>query len=250
MSFDPSLYQRPFKQFPAWICPGCGEGRVRPLKGWPRGRSPTGQWDELEYEYTSKQERFVALMACRNSDCKRAIAVIGTTWLIPVALDELWSAYDVHQFFFPRFIDPAPQMFAIPSCCPESIRMPVQSAFQLFWCDPAAAVAKIRTSLERFMDEKRIPAQQGGRRMSLHQRLTIYESTDVEGFGLLREVKELGNLLVHERSGTDEDVLNSLRILDHILDTSFGHPRSKRELAMEAAIAIKTRRMRGQNRNA
>lgn len=242
MAVDRTLYERPFRELPRWPCPACGQGRLQILNGWPQGPRPGGEWDEDDYEYTSKPEPFLALMQCPNAECKSLVAVCGETFLQPERFKGDPYEYIEQQVFSPRCVDPAPKMFRVPRRCPPKVRLLLESVFTLFWCDPAAAVGRIRTALERLMDVMGVRAHEKGKRLPLDRRLRIYASADPEGSSLLREVKELGNLLIHDGGATDEDVLRALDIVDHVLETLFVDRDRKRRLAVEAAAEIKKRR--------
>jgi hypothetical protein len=132
----------------------------------------------------------------------------------------------------PRYIDPAPQIFEIPRGYPKGAREELQAAFFLFWSDPAAALNRLRISLELYLDEEgvqRKARKRDGkyRQLSLHERILRFAVKHPEINETMVAVKWLGNVGSHESSVSRQETLEAFELLDYILEEVVAGRRSR-----------------------
>jgi len=170
--------------------------------------------------------RFSCLLRCAN--CFEAVAVAGRCGL------ELWGngegGHEEEMVFYPMFFQNAPHIFSIPEEVPAEVAAEVKKAFELYWSDASASGNRIRTSIEMLLTHlkvKRFTINSRGKRevVSLNNRIAILQSRrpnlSQEFIDALTAIRHLGNAGSHPAGLTKDDVLDAMKILDHILQEIF-----------------------------
>lgn len=187
--------------------------------------------------------RFIAALRCGNRKCKDLTTIAGD-----VILDD---NYDFEQQviwheeqLLPRFISPGPSLINLPADVPEDVAANVRVACQIVWAEPAAAGNRIRTAVERLLDDrgmrrKRRTTKGKYEQLSLHKRIEEYRLKD-PGLGeSLLAAKWLGNAGSHATL-TRNDVFDALDMVEYVLDEVY----TQRAKAV-AKLAKKINKARG-----
>jgi hypothetical protein len=124
MVIEREIWTKPFSksEFPPWVCPTCSYG-ILTLKDASFIKGETAEsisskshpaWDP---EW--KTDNFACKMICTYNSCKESVMVCG--WSSPrIKRDPIDGEYMV-DVLHPIFVHPAPNIFSIPSKCPEKI---------------------------------------------------------------------------------------------------------------------------------
>src|SRR5690606_8894489 len=123
------------------------------------------------------QEVFTTMLKCDNPLCGETIAVSGR---VIVDFDYVYNENDEPagewgSYLRPVSMYPAPPIFTISKSFPDAVKSELRLAFQLFWTDLSTSASRLRTSLERVLDERGVATteldQKGkAQRLSLAQR--------------------------------------------------------------------------------
>src|SRR5436853_1571863 len=103
-------------QFPPWPCPRCGRHSLSIQKGsfavleTPESSEASGHPD---WEPDWKEEQFVCLLMCKESNCGCVASVAGVTeYKYSKNGRGYYGYYD--RYLAPHFVEPAPEMLKIP----------------------------------------------------------------------------------------------------------------------------------------
>jgi len=227
MAIDERLWIGSYDEdgFPPWPCPHCGRHSLSIRAGSlasaeTRDSREAHSHSEWEPEWVS--EEFVCLVECHNNTCREVCSVAGSTthsWE--------WSAEPTGERLArslrPRFVDPAPAVFAIPKDTPEKTAKALEAAFSLFWSDPSAALNRVRTAIESLLDaaaiQRKVKTKNGKyRRLSLHERIERFLPRDARTKTMMLAVKWLANIGSHEGEVKRSRLLEVFKLLEFILD--------------------------------
>ena len=78
------------------------------------------------------------------------------------------------EYFSPIFCRPMPDLFDLPTGCPDPVRVELRGAFSLFWAHRASCAGRIRVALERLMDHLGAPKKRKnkhGKFLAIQQRV-------------------------------------------------------------------------------
>jgi len=240
MAIERELWLKSFRYeslpFP---CPTCGTGTPR-YKLQTRGdqthfplfitASAENHRRNMRHEPASLDGSFVYMAVCDRKECGELICLCGDHEH-KAEHDTLGGPTNLHIELKPKFICPAPNIFRIPGPCRALIRDEVRAAFQLFWCDPGACANRIRNAVELVLSDLGIPRFRIGKgrrnRLTLHDRIKLFESKDAEQAHALMALKWLGNAGSHPAGEVSkDDALDGFEILDHVLQERYVQHRS------------------------
>ncbi len=166
-------------------------------------------------------QRFSAALECSNSQCGEFSIVVGDTEAIEDADEE-------HGWYFyyklrPRAFFPAPPIIALPESVPTKVEKELEVSFALFWSDLGAAASRIRTALERILDDKGIKKfgqdKRTGKRvhLALASRIQLFNSKYGEDqTAVMSALRQLGNVGTHSET-TRTAVLAAYELIDFTL---------------------------------
>lgn len=224
MAIDEVMWSGSYEEarFPPWPCPVCRRHSLH-LQAGSLALEETKDSREAhrneEWEPDWVTERFVCLLVCQNRHCGEACSVAGETSYVAFQDEDGW---DSTRRFEPHFIEPAPDIFPIPTGCPKLTAQELRTAFSLFWSDPSAALNRTRTSVEFLLDagkvQRKARSKKGDLRpLSLHQRIEKFLPKDAPTRTKMLAVKWLGNLGSHDRV-TRGQVLEAFELVEYILE--------------------------------
>jgi hypothetical protein len=190
-------------------------------------------WRELhpdEWEPDFNVERWSAALQCDEAECGEVVSMIGDTEVVEAEEPlpggrTVWVYQDVLKI---RALFPAPPLFRISKNVPNKIREQLELAFQMYWTDVSACVARLRTSVERLLDDQGVPKERllsagtntsGGKmhRMDLHERINSFTSGSSHQ-DQLQGLRNIGNLGTHGADDVDdEDLFDAIDVLEFVL---------------------------------
>ncbi|MDA8743804.1 DUF4145 domain-containing protein [Rubripirellula amarantea] len=135
----------------------------------------------------------------------------------------------IYEKCFPKYVQPPLKLIQVSSAVPISVVRSLDAAFRLFLVDHAASLNAVRTTLEVFMDELKVPRRKktqktdGTRkseRRSLHNRIEYaitQRKSKAHHKDALLAVKTLGNDGSHGTKTTFDNVADAFDVLESLL---------------------------------
>jgi hypothetical protein len=244
-----TLWTQPIFDFscPAWPCPVCEKGTLALIQGSLTHKetadSESSRRDE-EWEPDWIRYHFTAWAECGHIRCKQkyAIAGVGTTDQF-LGEDHEPEWMDV---FTPQVCLPMPDIFVLPTNCPDDVAQELRSAFALFLSSKDACAGRIRVALECLMDNLHIPKKRKNKKggyftLTLHARIEAFAVGQPSIGQQLLALKWLGNSGSHKSKVTENDLLDGFEILEHTLEEVIG----KRSATMTALAKKMTKKHGG-----
>ncbi len=218
---------------PSWPCPQCDHGRLavsdKGLKVIEPAYSKAAR-SHPDWEPEWDVERFIALVKCSEKNCGEAVIIAGDTVIDEVEDDE--HGWRLESFLRPRSIFPAPPIIVVPTETPSAIEKQLELAFQLFWSDLGACANRLRTSVERLLDDfkiakTRVDAKQKKRFfIPLASRIDLFKKQMAAHGESLDALRHVGNLGTH--SDVDrQSVLAAFDIYENALAEIYGQRTKK-----------------------
>lgn len=186
--------------WPQPSCPACRVGSLAinkdNLKYESGGNSATRNWEQWEGHPYDISGTFHAEFRCSRPECGDWVSITGDYGVNP---PDDPSKGQYADFFRIRTVHPPIDILPIPENTPDPVRVALCRAAACTWIDPKSAVAALRESIERIMDDRGVPDGQNVPSLkSLHRRIEHYRDNENEKFGkLLLAVKWVGNEGVH-----------------------------------------------------
>jgi len=219
---DKHLLQETFNQKrpPAWDCPNCDRGILKPSEQFSvKSNSETAihgseDWWDVEYcKYV-----FSGMLACVT--CKEGVAIAGNGFIDREQYDEGdwgYETYLVPTYFNPplRIVKPV-----VADDIPEEITRLLTKACEMFWCDGDSAINRLRSLVEMVLDARGIPRENKGNRLSLHHRiLLVTDANLLDVRDALLAIKYIGNDSSHGFTGIERnDLITAFSIVKFCLE--------------------------------
>lgn len=216
-----SLHDLEARHWPTLPCPSCGALSL--LLNAPEvhvvvdGQAKRAEGFE-HWEPDWMTGAFIGHLRCSVDACQEGVAVMGDGGLVPEMHGKDWfGEYDVRMR--PIVFRPALRIIDPPVKCPESVTRLLEASAEVIWLDPSAAVNRMRAAEEALMTAhsvKRFTVDRRRRRvrLSLHERLELFEKKKPEPAALLMAVKWLGNEASHGDVITHADAWEAAEILE------------------------------------
>lgn len=213
-------------------CPACATGKLK-LDATGVALAEPKYSDDYRgndsWEPENVVERWSARLVCDEPPCGEIVNLIGDIETVEVDLDDgdgqiYWGAReDVLRI---RAAFPAPPLFRISNNVPSRVRRELDLAFQLYWADTSACVARLRTAVEALLDHQKVPTERlikNGpnknkmKRMDLFERIKAFTGGAVHE-GQLDGLRNIGNLGTHGGDDVDDsDLFDALEVLEFVL---------------------------------
>lgn len=110
---------------------------------------------------------------------------------------------------------PAPPLITLPSKTPPSVARELNAAFTLFWVDLGACANKLRSSVERVLENFQVPGK------SLYDKIANFEQKDKEQAETFHALRQVGNIGSHEGGNTRQTILDAFEVYEHALSELF-----------------------------
>jgi hypothetical protein len=202
MTFQRDLWSVSFpahfsRQFP---CPQCSTGIVT---------FPKGSFDQYPHS-----DRINAVSDSRNRRFTLGVSCNGCGQFV-VAYGDISKTSPVPTLIPRGFYPPLP-IITIPPKTPRKVARELNLAFSLFWVDLGSCANKLRISVERILDEFKIPP---GR---LDGRITAFQKVDPDHAATFDALRRVGNVGSHAGDNTRTTILDAFEVFQHVLDQLFG----------------------------
>lgn len=253
MTVDRSIWDRRIYESFAntYPCPRCSKGQVR------RGDNPVTL---IEPNHSRREHgnedwdpdwirmSFTTMLECSNAACGEIVSVschAAVDYYQHHGHDGEPEESGYHTLLRPVSMFPAPPLFKMPKNLPHIVKMEISLAFQLFWTDLSTSTSRIRTSLERVLDDKGIASSVNDKRgcpkrLTLFQRLDLFEKAmqDSELAESLTAMRIVGNLGTHGDRVVEDDYFNLLDVYEDALSEIYESRKAKLSAKKKALIAL------------
>ena len=215
------------KAVPTWRCPACPTGALALVPDSLRYEDTAESLRVLEgpeWEPEWLTQRFFALLRCTK--CKEPVLSVGDV-KVEDDYDEDAGGWAPVGALVPTFFEPAIPIIRVHEKCPEHIASEIAEASRLYWTSPSSAANRVRSALERLMDDKAIPKKtktKAGtfRDLTLHARIERFGKKYPELSQHLLAIKWIGNSGSHSTEITADDMLDGFELLAYALDEIYG----------------------------
>jgi len=239
MTVDRNLWRSAYEidEFPAFVCPTCRAGRLRPNEG-PVIKEPTysiaGREGDAYWEVGFEVERFWLSLICDNAKCGEVATVSGdSNW--DEQYDEEVGGTVSRQLLKPRTFFPAPWLIDMPDEVPLDVVESIRLASGHFWSDKGASANRLRASTEYLLDHLKVPRQRqkNGDRMislNLNARIELLEQRNADHAPSFTALRIIGNLGSHGEEVTRAPLMDAFEIFEYTLEQLCGKKERIEEL--------------------
>jgi hypothetical protein len=212
--------------FPGLPCPYCAPGKMKLVPGSLSVVEPTMSVkyrDNQSWEPDNVVQRWSARLECDEASCGEIVHMIGDTDLVETFVEEVdtWGLEDVLRV---RAIFPAPPLFRVPISVPNKVRNELELAFQLFWSDLSASLGRLRTAVEKMLDDQKIKREGIDKNgdvfeMKLNDRINAFSKLahGADAKDMLHGLRNIGNMGAHGNEVTREDLFDAIDVLEDVL---------------------------------
>lgn len=182
--------------------------------------------DDWEHEFAT--ERWSASMRYDEAACAEVVHMIGDIEVVETDVplpggDSTWGYQDVLRI---QAVFPVPPLFRLSDKVPKAVKKQLELAFRMYWTDVSGCVTRLRTAVERLLDEQGVPKErlltQGKNagnmhRMDLHDRIDSFTSGSAHK-SQLRGLRHIGNFGTHGADDVeDSDLFDAIDVLGFAL---------------------------------
>jgi hypothetical protein len=204
-------------QIPHWPCPSCGKGYLCLEKKSFFRKELAASRDHSHEAWDPDWIQIVysCFFYCTNSHCEEVVASTGIGKVV-------WPEFGGNEQFSPKYFEPPLKLILIPDQCPETVSIPIEESFRLFFCSPDACANSLRVALEHLLTAlgiKRYNNANGKRHhIKLHGRIELIPVKYSEVKELMLAIKWLGNAGSHsQKTVSRDDVIFAYEMLEYIL---------------------------------
>jgi hypothetical protein len=221
------------KRFPAFPCPKCNQGvlgyEAEDLKiiEPPYSRAAHGDdaWDPDWIE-----ERFSLMLKCSLARCGEAVVMSGDTMIDQVVNDD-GSGWTYEQMLKPRAVFPCLYLIELDDDVPNLVQQEIKAAFLLFWSDLGASASRLRASVERVLDDFKIPSTKAsGGFLTLNDRIQQFKKIDPDHAETFDALRLVGNVGTHGDDLKREALLDAFEIYEDALEELFVKKKHKAKI--------------------
>jgi hypothetical protein len=245
MSVNIAHWRETFSQneLPPFRCPTCHQGTLVEIKDSRKliqSKLSKRARSHEDWDPSWVVERFSLLLECPVGTCGELVVVSGDT-IVDEEEDEEFGRVWMSQLR-PRSMFPAPYIIELPKEIPDSVRQELEQAFALFWRDLNASANRLRTSLERGLDETGVKKyNKTGKRVSLPlaHRIKLFEKENGNDLSeIFTALRHVGNLGTHANVSRTA-LLTAFELYEHALAEWFGG--HKKKIAALSKKLVKSR---------
>lgn len=216
----------------SWVCPTCNKGGLVIKENEHFHETQSVESNALfEEGYIGPEDlalSFNARLTCTNTKCGEQIMALGSGIVMEEPVEDERGNYDLAYVncYTVKYFYPTLKIIQVPTQTPESILVPLEQSFALFFCDSDACGNKIRISIEALLDEEGVDSTKQNKkgkeiRINLHDRIELMQA-DESTKTHLEAIKWLGNAASHEVQGlSKQDTLDAYEILRFVLNTLY-----------------------------
>jgi hypothetical protein len=169
--------------------------------------------DHENYDPDWVNGSFVLACTCSNSKCSQSVIFQGNWKVVYNNGDPEHGDYG--NLLMVRTIDPHFHLLRVPDSSPEPAKAAIASAAKIIWLDPSSAAGRLRTAVERVLDDQGISATiaSGGWR-NADRRISEFQKSNPLAGDAMMAVKWIGNSGAHDDQLTSTDVLDGATVLE------------------------------------
>ena len=214
----------------SYSCPRCKSGQLVSI-------GDTFKKEEPKYSILMRREdwfdpeedihyQFTVTCECSNKKCG-AFSYLSGVGGVSEEHYEGEQGYESEyiETFVINSFSPSPDLFLIPDATPEKTSELIKESFTLYWIDIPSAANKLRSSIDKLMDDQKISKiNKKGYTISLHDRIDLWTQKNPEHKELeelFRIIKKIGNDGSHGDNVTKLHYLQCLKIYSVILQKLF-----------------------------
>ncbi|WP_297572970.1 DUF4145 domain-containing protein [uncultured Deefgea sp.] len=180
--------------------------------------------DDPSWEVEWIESNFSAVLNCKN--CSNEVFCLGDGRVSEVQFeDEDGYSRDYVTEYKPKYFHPPIPQFLIAEWIPSEIKVKINDAFALAYCDFASCGNKLRVVVEEVMNS----IDPDGKGVRLHKRIEALKEENEKIKEFLMAIKWLGNEASHEGELQEYEVAFAFKTLKLILDKVFIDPSIERE---------------------
>jgi hypothetical protein len=221
------------KRFPAFPCPKCKQGAlgydVENMKiiEPPYSKAAHGHeaWDPDWVE-----ERFSVMLQCNLAGCGEVVVVAGETQIDQVVNDD-GDGWTYEQMLKPRAVFPCLHIIKLDEDVPKLVQDEIKASFLLFWSDLGASASRLRASVERVLDDFKIPSTTvSGGFLTLNDRIQQFKKIDPDHAETFDALRFVGNVGAHADNLKREALLDAFEIYEDALEELFVKKKHKAKI--------------------
>lgn len=200
--------------WPSLTCPTCHAGVLEYATPQLLASPAAVRSQEHEgWDPTWLRGTFAMVSQCSNSRCRQSVVFAGDWEVVENNGDPKWGDYgDLLRI---RTAVPPLPLIREPAGTPDSARAALHAAAGVVWTDPGSAAGRLRTGLERILDDQKIADKRsGGGRISAHDRVVDLGKQHTMAGDALMAVKWIGNEGAHDDELTASDVVDGAAALE------------------------------------
>jgi Domain of unknown function (DUF4145) len=219
----------PKSSIPGLPCPQCATGKLKLIKDGLNVREPrySTDWREKDWENWEpwqNVERWSAELRCDEGACGEIVNMIGDIESVQTEIElsggiMTWGFEDALRI---QAVYPAPPLFPVSSNVPRPVARELEVTARMFWTDTSACVARLRTAVERLLDDQKVPKEKKTKkgkvlRMDLKERIDAFATGAIHA-DQLQGLRNIGNLGTHGGSDvTNEDLFDAIDVLEFVM---------------------------------
>jgi hypothetical protein len=212
------------KRFPAFTCPKCNQGvlgyEAEDVKimepAYSRAAHGDDAWDPDWIE-----ERFSLMLKCSVARCGEVVVMSGDTMIDQVVNDD-GNGWTYEQMLKPRAVCPCLHLIKLDDDVPNLVQQEIKAAFLLFWSDLGASASRLRASVERVLDDFKIPSTKAsGGFLTLNDRIQQFKKIDPDHAETFDALRFVGNVGTHGDDLKREALLDAFEIYEDALEELF-----------------------------
>jgi Domain of unknown function (DUF4145) len=222
------------KRFPAFPCPRCKQGTLgydeknMKIMEPPYSRSVHGH-DDWDPDWI--EERFSVMLQCNLASCGEVIVMAGETQIDQVVNDD-GNGWAYEQMLKPRTVFPCLHIIKLDDDdVPKLVQEEIKAAFLLFWSDLGASASRLRASVERVLDDFKIPSTKAsGGFLTLNDRVQQFKKIDPDHAETFDALRFVGNVGTHGDDLKREALLDAFEIYEDALEELFVKKKHKAKI--------------------
>jgi hypothetical protein len=191
----------PFEEWPAILCERCELAALEPKVievenpasiAASEGAEPATGWNSGYFHGT---------LACPRTPCRNTHVIAGEWSRRSDVTSEGIEDDPGLAGFSVRHVLPAFPLMSLPAGVPASVTSLIEEASSVLLSDPNAAATRIRTAIERLLDEQNVrkrSQKNKSARLTTHDRIVEFALTRPDVAAQLMAVKWIGNIGSHE----------------------------------------------------
>jgi hypothetical protein len=221
------------KRFPAFPCPKCNEGTLDYKAEDLRVKEPRYSKSAHGHEAWDPEwieERFSLMLECNLANCGEIVVMSGETMIDQVVNDD-GNGWTYEQMLKPRTVFPYLNVIKLDEDVPKLVQEEIKASFLVFWSDLGASASRLRASVERVLDDFKIPATTAsGGFLTLNDRIQQFKKIDPDHAETFDALRFVGNVGAHGDDLKREALLDAYEIYEDALEELFVKKKHKAKI--------------------